>query len=194
MRPRRTHAPDSAQQHRDWLSLTEVSGPFLSLPVLRSTWPTLDALDRATKALREQEQPSTQNLIVRVMDIVRDEVRLGPMLPLNDPTRSLQIAEHAAATVLRRAADAVPGVTAASCRLTRADRGTGVRVSMTLAAGLERSLPEMAELVRRSVVDAADRSLGLVVTAVDVRVIEVHHAPVSPNHADTTRGGPDGSP
>lgn len=49
MRPRRTHAPDSAQQHRDWLSLIEVSGPFLSLPVLRSTWPTLDALDRATK-------------------------------------------------------------------------------------------------------------------------------------------------
>ncbi|GAA1937516.1 Eco57I restriction-modification methylase domain-containing protein [Amycolatopsis minnesotensis] len=49
MRPRRTHAPDSAQQHRDWLSLIEVSGPFLSLPVLRSTWPTLDSLDRATK-------------------------------------------------------------------------------------------------------------------------------------------------
>jgi hypothetical protein len=49
MKPRRTHAPDSAHQHRDWLSLIEVSGPFLSLPVLRSTWPTLDALDRATK-------------------------------------------------------------------------------------------------------------------------------------------------
>lgn len=49
MRPRRSHAPDSAQQHRDWLSLIEVSGPFLSLPVLRSTWPTLDALDKPTK-------------------------------------------------------------------------------------------------------------------------------------------------
>lgn len=49
MKPRRTHAPDSAHQHRDWLSLIEASGPFLSLPVLRSTWPTLDALDRATK-------------------------------------------------------------------------------------------------------------------------------------------------
>lgn len=49
MRPRRSHAPDSAQQHRDWLSLIEVSGPFLSLPVLRSTWSTLDALDKPTK-------------------------------------------------------------------------------------------------------------------------------------------------
>jgi hypothetical protein len=38
-------APDSAQEHRNWLALVEVSGPFLSLPVLRKTWPSLDALD-----------------------------------------------------------------------------------------------------------------------------------------------------
>jgi hypothetical protein len=38
--------------HRGWLSLVEVSGPFLSLPVLRDTWPAgLDALD---KPVREQ--------------------------------------------------------------------------------------------------------------------------------------------
>lgn len=49
MRPRRSHAPDSAEQHRDWLSLIEISGPFLSLPVLRATWPTLDALDKPAR-------------------------------------------------------------------------------------------------------------------------------------------------
>ncbi|MET8154855.1 type IIL restriction-modification enzyme MmeI [Sphaerisporangium sp. NPDC005289] len=32
--------------HQDWLSLVEVSGPFLSLPVLRGTWPTLDAVGK----------------------------------------------------------------------------------------------------------------------------------------------------
>jgi len=32
--------------HQDWLSLVEVNGPFLSLPVLRETWPALDAIDR----------------------------------------------------------------------------------------------------------------------------------------------------
>ncbi|WP_433497306.1 Eco57I restriction-modification methylase domain-containing protein [Sphaerimonospora sp. CA-214678] len=32
--------------HQGWLSLVEVTGPFLSLPVLRSTWPALDAVDR----------------------------------------------------------------------------------------------------------------------------------------------------
>jgi hypothetical protein len=50
-RTRRPAAPDSAQHHRDWLSLVEVSGPFLSLPVLRTTWPALDPVD---KPVREQ--------------------------------------------------------------------------------------------------------------------------------------------
>lgn len=45
--PRRS--PDGAQQHRDWLSLVDVDGPFLSLPVLRKAWPTLDSLDRPTR-------------------------------------------------------------------------------------------------------------------------------------------------
>ncbi|HZM84908.1 MAG TPA: DNA methyltransferase [Candidatus Limnocylindrales bacterium] len=42
----RPAGPDGAQQHRDWLALIEVTGPFLSLPVLRQTWPTLDPLDK----------------------------------------------------------------------------------------------------------------------------------------------------
>ncbi|MEV7968892.1 DNA methyltransferase [Sphaerisporangium sp. NPDC088356] len=37
--------------HQNWLSLVEVSGPFLSLPVLRRTWPDLDSLNK-----KEREQ------------------------------------------------------------------------------------------------------------------------------------------
>ncbi|MGW5188922.1 Eco57I restriction-modification methylase domain-containing protein [Kribbella sp. NPDC004138] len=44
-RRRRGHAPDGAQEHRDWLALVETSGPFLSIPVLRRAWPSLDAID-----------------------------------------------------------------------------------------------------------------------------------------------------
>jgi hypothetical protein len=40
---------DWTQQHRDWLGLIDTSGPFLSLPVLKATWPTLDALDKPTR-------------------------------------------------------------------------------------------------------------------------------------------------
>lgn len=54
-RPRhpRGTAADVAAHHRDWLSLAEVSGPFLSLPVLRPTWPAgLDPLERVGRDQR----------------------------------------------------------------------------------------------------------------------------------------------
>ncbi|MEU8124651.1 DNA methyltransferase [Spirillospora sp. NPDC049024] len=35
--------------HAKWLGLIDVSGPFLSLPVLRRTWTALDALDRSVR-------------------------------------------------------------------------------------------------------------------------------------------------
>ncbi|MDH6464326.1 hypothetical protein M2302_004524 [Micromonospora sp. A200] len=57
---RRPAAPDGAEQHRNWLSLVEVSGPFLSLPVLRATWPSLDALDKKTRERLRQEHATWQ--------------------------------------------------------------------------------------------------------------------------------------
>ncbi|MGH4026244.1 MAG: Eco57I restriction-modification methylase domain-containing protein [Pseudonocardiaceae bacterium] len=60
-RARRSYAPDSAEQHRTWLSLIEVSGPFLSLPVLRSAWPTLDALEKPTRERLRLEHTTWQS-------------------------------------------------------------------------------------------------------------------------------------
>ncbi|MFG3365573.1 Asp23/Gls24 family envelope stress response protein [Streptomyces sp. NPDC090032] len=137
------------------------------------------ALDTATKTLREREPPSTQCLIARVMTkIIHDQVWPGSTLPFGGPTRALRIAERAASAVLRSAADEVPGVTTVSCRLARSDLFTGVRVSMTLTAEMNRPLPETVGLVRRSVADTCGHVLGMVVTAVDITVIEVHHASV----------------
>jgi len=49
----RPPAVDPVRQHRDWLALVEVTGPFLSLPVLREIWPTLEPIDAAERdALR----------------------------------------------------------------------------------------------------------------------------------------------
>ncbi|WP_340556971.1 hypothetical protein [Streptomyces sp. GSL17-111] len=39
-------ALDGRAQHQEWLDLTEVSGPFLTMPVLLTAWPQLDALDK----------------------------------------------------------------------------------------------------------------------------------------------------
>ncbi|MEU6012363.1 Asp23/Gls24 family envelope stress response protein, partial [Streptomyces sp. NPDC047453] len=78
----------------------------------------------------------------------------------------------AAAKVLRQAADTVPGARAASCRLVPAGEGTGVQVIMTLAAALDRPLPEKVDQVRRSVLTAAGTALGIAVTSVDIAVID----------------------
>jgi hypothetical protein len=55
--------PTVARQHADWLSLVEVSGPFVSLPVLLRAFPHgLDARDPAqAKALREAYEEWTDN-------------------------------------------------------------------------------------------------------------------------------------
>jgi hypothetical protein len=37
------------QMHLDWLSLVEVTGPFLSVPVLADEWPDLESLDRTAR-------------------------------------------------------------------------------------------------------------------------------------------------
>ncbi len=45
------------QAHIDWLKLIEVSGPFLSVPVLTGEWPDLEALDaRALERLRQEHR------------------------------------------------------------------------------------------------------------------------------------------
>ncbi|ACV76884.1 Eco57I restriction-modification methylase domain-containing protein [Nakamurella multipartita] len=49
-RPRRPAGVSvSRDEHLAWLALTEISGPFLTVPVLSRVWPTLEALDKPTR-------------------------------------------------------------------------------------------------------------------------------------------------
>ncbi|MBP8535106.1 hypothetical protein [Streptomyces sp. MK37H] len=132
----------------------------------------LAALDSTTRTLRA-ERPSARTVADRVMRAVRAEVRLGRMLPLDDPTRELRIAETAAAKVLRRAADRAPGVRAASCRLIPDEGSTRVTIAMTLAVTLDQPLPGRATEVRRAVAHAAGHELGLAVSTIDLRIASV---------------------
>ncbi|MBO3673573.1 hypothetical protein [Streptomyces sp. NEAU-YJ-81] len=132
----------------------------------------LTALDSTTRTLRA-ERPSAHTVADRVMRAVRAEVRLGRILPLDDPTRELRIAEAAAAKVLRRAADRVPGVRAASCRLAPEKGSTRVTIAMTLAVTLDQPLPGRATEVRRAVAHAAGHELGLAVSTIDLRIVSV---------------------
>jgi hypothetical protein len=155
----------------------------VSCPHCREAVEGLATVNAATQALREEDPPGLQALAGRVMNVVRAEIRLGRLLPLADPDRELRIAESAAAKVLRQAADKVPGVRAATCRLVPAGEDTSVRVTMTLAAALDRPLPDRVCQVRRSVLDSAGQDLGLAVTGVDITVVDVLEPwpPLSPD-------------
>ncbi|WP_405785806.1 hypothetical protein [Streptomyces sp. NBC_01367] len=149
-----------------------------SCPYCREAVEGLAALDRATRALRAEEQPDSHSLANRVIDAVRAEVRLGTMLWLDDPECNLRIAESAAEKVLRRAADTVLGARAASCRLTPVPGGHSVAI--TVAAAIDRPLRERAEKVRQAVLNAAEHTLGLAVTAVDLEINAVLELPGVP--------------
>lgn len=139
-------------------------------PYCRQAVEGLAALDHATQALLRKERPGGHSLADRVISAVRAEVRLGAMLPLDDPAHDLRIAESAAAKVLRQAADTIPGARAASCRMTATGDGTAIHVTMTLAAALDQPLPARAAQVRRAVLHAAEHQLGLAVTSVDLKI------------------------
>jgi len=51
---------DTGREHLDWLALVDVSGPFLSLPVLRKTWPALDGLTKEQRARLRAEHGAWQ--------------------------------------------------------------------------------------------------------------------------------------
>ncbi|MFI1279894.1 hypothetical protein ACH4U5_03895 [Streptomyces sp. NPDC020858] len=160
---------------RAWQQARDAAGasdPHSSrCPHCREAIEGLTALDRATRALRAEEQPDGHSLATRVINAVRSEVRLGAMLLLDDPGHDLRIAESAAAKVLRRAADTVPGVRAASCRMAAATDGHVVHVVViTVAATLDQPLRGRAEAVRQAVLHASEHVLGLAVTTVDVEV------------------------
>ncbi|HEX9624569.1 MAG TPA: DISARM system phospholipase D-like protein DrmC [Streptosporangiaceae bacterium] len=107
---------DRRQAHIDWLKLIEVSGPFLSVPVLTAEWPDLEPLDtKARDRLRQehrqwQEHPAAnrsdwigyvlgdllgwQDAVQRTdlgrltLDVPEHEAAITPSFVLTDPTTS----------------------------------------------------------------------------------------------------------
>ncbi|MFG3660645.1 nucleopolyhedrovirus P10 family protein [Streptomyces sp. NPDC047706] len=117
---------------------------------------------------------------------VRQQLNLGRLLPLGDPGDGAWIAEDAAGTVLRHAANAVPGVRLDALRITVADPDAArspavppppsalppgpLRVTAEFAATAAEPLPATAGRLRTALSAAAARRLGLTVAEVDLRV------------------------
>ncbi|MBU3864926.1 nucleopolyhedrovirus P10 family protein [Streptomyces sp. 4503] len=129
----------------------------------------------------------------RLAQTVREQLRLGRLLPLGGREDGSWITEHAAGEVLRRAADQVPDVRLGALRIAPADPDTDPDTAATPAvppppsalppgtlciaaecgATLEEPLPVTADRLRDALLDAATDRLGLLVEAVDVRVTDV---------------------
>ncbi|MFI0510380.1 Asp23/Gls24 family envelope stress response protein [Streptomyces sp. WSLK1-5] len=169
-----------------------------SCPHCRDAVRELDRLESAVHGLRTQTADGSaydaEPLTRRIMDVVRMELRPGRPLPLGEPVEDLWIMEVVAARTLRAAAETVTGVRAGSCRLVQvgpdgrnAADGTlaGVGVRLDIHAPADAPLPELAAQVRERVWEAADRELGLVVAAVDIRVTDL--VPAGAEHGQEGR-------
>lgn len=140
---------------------------------------------------------------------VRQRLGLGRLLPLGEAADGAWLAEKAAAPVLRRAAEGVAGVGLGALRIGLADPDTAaepavspppsalppgplrIEADFTATAGGE-PLPQRAERLRIALREAATARLGLMVTAVDLRVTDLVEAGQEPVAAAPPDEGSDG--
>lgn len=139
----------------------------------------LAALDRTVRAA-VTAHGDVPDLAARVMDLVRTELRPGPLVPLEEPDG--WITETAAARLFRHAAQSLPGVAAGSCRVAAVSGRTAVRgrlpreplrVMLEIAVDLSRTVPDAVAAVRERVLGAAAEHIGLELAAVDVAVVDL---------------------
>ncbi|MFE4669137.1 nucleopolyhedrovirus P10 family protein [Streptomyces sp. NPDC056716] len=138
--------------------------------------------------------------------VVRQQVGLGRLLPLGGARDGAWITEGAAADVLRRAGDEVPGVRLAALRIAPAEPGPThepavppppsalppgpLRVSADFSATGAEPLPVSAGRLRGALARAASKRLGLTVTEVDLRVTALLETDDTEESASVRPSGP----
>jgi hypothetical protein len=142
----------------------------------------LTALNRTVRAaVAMADETPARDLAARVMDLVRTELRPGPLVPLDEPAG--WITETAAARLLRQAAEGLPGVAAGSCRIVplsgaRVPWGgrlprEPLRVQLEIAIHPDLTVPAASTAVRSRVLRAAADHIGLDLAEVDIAVVDV---------------------
>ncbi|KES06265.1 hypothetical protein BU52_16190 [Streptomyces toyocaensis] len=135
---------------------------------------------------------------------VRRQLDLGRLLPLGGPADGTWITEQAATQALARAADEIPGVRLESLRIGPAPLESvseptvrppasamppgPLRIEAAFSASLGRPLPETADQLRSTLLDAAVRRLGLVTVTADLRVTDLHEVPQTGATSRTAAG------
>ncbi|GAA5109196.1 Asp23/Gls24 family envelope stress response protein [Nocardia iowensis] len=150
-------------------------------PHCRSARDSLHALRAATKELIDEPEPAPPDLTMRIMSAVRAEARRGRTLSLPTPLPgTVEVSEQAVATVLRYAADSVPGVRARNCRVRSVGLGQdgAAQVEVELAVAIRfghTTIGDALPIVRERVTAAVDAQIGLTLVALDLIVADIYH-------------------
>lgn len=129
---------------------------------------------------------------------VREQIALGRLLPLGTADDPLWITEQAAAAVLRRAADALPGLRLGLVAIlldgpegdvpAAAPPGAlphgPLRIEADVETTVDEPLPRVTERLRDALWDEAQTALGAVVTAVDLAVVGILDGTEPPGAGD----------
>lgn len=164
-----------------WARLTAVEAGLAdaherTCPHCQGAHASLIVLRDATADLAADEQTPSSGLTGRIMSAIRAEVGRREILdlPAEEPGRA-RISEQAIATVLRFAADTVPGVHARRCRVTPADAPDhAIDVRMTLAVGYPAFTAAALAAVRERVTTAAGARIGVRLDRLDLLVDDIY--------------------
>lgn len=137
----------------------------------------IEALTEATRAMVDDPAEPPAGLLDRIMTAVRAEVRRGDSLALPTPHGAAWISTRAVASLLRYAADTVPGVRARHCRLVATDRPGSVRVEMSLSLRYGGALDELVEEVRARLASAMSGHIGLRADSIDLEIVDLWEEP-----------------
>lgn len=144
----------------------------------------IEALNEATRILLDDPVEPEPGLVDRIMNAVRVEIRHSEGLTLPTGADHADISIRAVASLLRFAADTVPGARARHCRVEplpdpETDPGTGagavpaVRIDMTLTVRYGTPLEPLLEQVRAQLVAAMAGHIGLEARTVNLDVVDL---------------------
>ncbi|WP_028935111.1 Asp23/Gls24 family envelope stress response protein [Pseudonocardia spinosispora] len=133
----------------------------------------IEALHDATQTLLADPAEPPVGLLDQIMSAVRAEVRRGDALALPTTRRNAEISTRAVASLLRFAADTVPGVRARHCHIVPGDRADTVDIDMSLSVRYGNTVEVLVAEVRDRVTAAMSANIGLRVGDIDIDVVDL---------------------
>ena len=155
-----------------------LSGHTLSCAHCTTARHGIEALNDATRILLDDPAEPGTGLFDRIMNAVRVEIRAGEALTLPTGGDHADISIRAVASLLRFAADTVPGARARQCRVEPDHAGPAagppaVRIDMSLTVRYGTALQPLLDQVRARLDAAMSGHIGLQARTINLDVVDL---------------------